>query len=114
MPIHPTTMTKWRNRPGKSGSLKKVTVDTTVQEKNIAFPTDSKLLNKARENLVKLSSSLTGRRSIENLNAKEWQNSCFGKNTHTTIPKPLLQLSTVLHAVPAMAKETETLHASAS
>ena len=63
MPIHPTTMTKWRNRPGKSGSekllietikaglksksikpgsLKKVTVDTTVQEKNIAFPTDSK------------------------------------------------------------------------
>ena len=30
-------------------------VDTTVQEKNIAFPTDSKLLNKARENLVKLS-----------------------------------------------------------
>ena len=55
MPIHPTTMTKWRNRPGKSGSekllietikaglksktikpgsLKKVTVDTTVQEKN--------------------------------------------------------------------------------
>ncbi len=76
MPIHPTTMTKWRNRPGKSGSekllietikaglksktikpgsLKKVTVDTTVQEKNIAFPTDSKLLNKARENMVKLS-----------------------------------------------------------
>ncbi len=76
MPIHPVTMTKWRNRPGKSGSekllietikaglksktikpgsLKKVTVDTTVQEKNIAFPTDSKLLNKARENLVKLS-----------------------------------------------------------
>ena len=76
MPIHPVTMTKWRNRPGKSGSekllietikaglksktikpgsLKKVTVDTTVQEKNIAFPTDSKLLNKARENLIKLS-----------------------------------------------------------
>ena len=69
-------MTKWRNRLGKSGSekllietikaglksktikpgsLKKVTVDTTVQEKNIAFPTDSKLLNKARENLIKLS-----------------------------------------------------------
>ncbi len=75
-PIHPTTLTKWRNRLGKSGSetllietikaglksktikrssLKKITVDTTVQEKNIAFPTDSKLLNKARENLVKLS-----------------------------------------------------------
>lgn len=68
-------MTKWRNRLGEAGSekllietikaglkskvikkssLKKVTVDTTVQEKNIAFPTDSKLMNKARENLVKL------------------------------------------------------------
>jgi len=75
MPIHPTSMTKWRNRLGeagnekllietikaglksktiKPGSLKKVTVDTTVQGKHIAFPTDSKLLNKARENLVKL------------------------------------------------------------
>ena len=69
-----TTMTKWRNRPGKSGSekllietikaglksktikpgsLKKVTVDTTVQEKNIAFPTDSKLLNKVRVNCAR-------------------------------------------------------------
>ena len=68
-------MTKWRNRLGETGSekllietiktglksktikpvsLKRVTVDTTVQEKNVAFPTDSKLLNKARENLVKL------------------------------------------------------------
>jgi len=75
MPLHPTSMTKWRNRLGeagsekllietiktglksktiKPGSLKRVTVDTTVQEKNVAFPTDSKLLNKARENLVKL------------------------------------------------------------
>lgn len=75
VPLHPTSMTKWRNRLGeagsekllietiktglkskaiKPGSLKKVTVDSTVQEKNVAFPTDSKLLNKARENLVKL------------------------------------------------------------
>lgn len=75
LPIHPTSMTKWRNRLGKDGvekllvetintgfksktikpsSLTKVTVDTTVQEKNVAFPTDSKLLNKARENLVKI------------------------------------------------------------
>jgi len=75
VPIHPTSMTKWRNRLGESGSekllietiktgiksktikpgsLKKVTVDSTVQEKNVTFPTDSKLLNKARANLVKL------------------------------------------------------------
>ncbi len=74
LPIHSTSMTKWRNRLGKGGvekllvetintglksktikpnSITKITVDTTVQEKNITFPTDSKLLNKARMNLVK-------------------------------------------------------------
>lgn len=67
-PIHPTSMTKWRNRVGAErleklltetialavrekhlpkSDLARVTVDTTVQEKNIAFPTDSKLLYKA-------------------------------------------------------------------
>ena len=34
--------------------LKRVTVDTTVQEKAIAFPTDAKLMHRARENLVRL------------------------------------------------------------
>jgi IS5 family transposase len=67
-PIHPTTMTKWRNRLGvkrleklleetialavrekhlPKRDLERVTVDTTVQEKNITYPTDSKLLYKA-------------------------------------------------------------------
>jgi len=67
-PIHPTSMTKWRNRLGArrleklleetidlavrekhlpKNDLARVTVDTTVQEKNITFPTDSKLLYKA-------------------------------------------------------------------
>jgi len=67
-PIHPTSMTKWRNRVGAErleelltetirlaqrekylpkSDLARVTVDTTVQEKNITFPTDSKLLYKA-------------------------------------------------------------------
>jgi len=31
-----------------------VIVDTTVQPKNVAFPTDSKLLNRASEKLVRL------------------------------------------------------------
>jgi IS5 family transposase len=35
-------------------NLKRVIVDTTVMEKNISFPTDSKLLNRAREQLVEL------------------------------------------------------------
>jgi len=67
-PIHPTSMTKWRNRVGAQRleallnetidlavrekqlpkrDLERVTVDTTVQEKNITYPTDSKLLSKA-------------------------------------------------------------------
>ncbi len=67
-PIHPTSMTKWRNRVGAErleqllaetialavrekhlpqNDLQRVTVDTTVQEKNITYPTDSKLLYKA-------------------------------------------------------------------
>jgi transposase, IS5 family len=32
----------------------RVIVDTTVQPKNITFPTDAKLMNRAREKLVKL------------------------------------------------------------
>ena len=72
-PIHPTSMTKWRNRVGAERleeflketidlavrekqvslrDLRRVNVDTTVQEKNVTFPTDSKLLHKAVEKLV--------------------------------------------------------------
>ncbi len=73
-PIHPTSMTKWRNRLDKSNlqkllettiesgfvtktiqkrSLKKVNVDTTVQEKNIVFPTDIMLYYRLIGYLVK-------------------------------------------------------------
>jgi IS5 family transposase len=72
MPIHPTSMTRWRQRIGAEkleellrqtvvvavdqrrlpqAEIKQVNVDTTVQEKNITHPTDSKLLYKA---IVKL------------------------------------------------------------
>ena len=74
-PIHPTTLVKWRQRVGAKRieqmlketidlisrqkqvtkhQLKKVTVDTTVQEKAIAYPTDARLYHKARCRLVKL------------------------------------------------------------
>jgi len=73
-PIHPTSMTKWRNRIKeedllklleetvksgfKSGFLKvrdvkRVNVDTTVQEKNISYPRDIKLYYKLMEYLVR-------------------------------------------------------------
>jgi hypothetical protein len=38
----------------KPSDLNRVIVDTTVQPKNITFPTDAKLVNRAREKLVTL------------------------------------------------------------
>jgi transposase, IS5 family len=78
-PIHPTSMTKWRHRVGAErleslltetialavrekhlpkSDLERITVDTTVQEKNITHPTDSKLLYKA---IVKLGEAARSR-----------------------------------------------------
>jgi len=72
-PCHPTTLVKWRKRIGEEGIekllshtidtakreallpeklLKEVNVDTTVQEKAITFPTDTKLCHRMRIKLV--------------------------------------------------------------
>jgi len=72
-PIHPSSMSRWRKRVGaerlesllhetialarrdghvSQADLERVNVDTTVQEKNITYPTDSKLLYKAIQKLV--------------------------------------------------------------
>ena len=77
LPCDRSSMTYWRKRIGedkmelllketiqaarrcgflKKSELKKVIVDTTVQEKNIEFPTDSGLYYKALKRLVHLSS----------------------------------------------------------
>ena len=74
-PIDPSSLTRFRQRIGGSGcekilqvtvaagaqsrtvktaDFKRVTVDTTVQEKAVSYPTDSKLLNRSRERLVRL------------------------------------------------------------
>ena len=73
-PIDPSSLTRYRQRIGEQGCewllqqtiaagvcsgavrkshLKRVTVDTTVQEKAVSFPTDSKLLNRSRQRLVR-------------------------------------------------------------
>ena len=70
-----SSLTRWRQRMGeeklaaliqeslaaavRTGAAKppdfiRVIVDTTVQEKAIAFPTDARLMHKARERLVRL------------------------------------------------------------
>ena len=79
LPLDRSSMTNWRNRMGeerlrallqeslavatRSGAMKpsdlaRVIVDTTVQPKKITFPTDAKLMNRAREKLVKLAKKL--------------------------------------------------------
>lgn len=42
----------------KPSELSRVIVDTTVQPKHITFPTDAKLMNRAREKLVQLAKKL--------------------------------------------------------
>jgi transposase, IS5 family len=75
LPFDRSSMTRWRQRMGeekitallqeslsvavKTGAMKpsdtrRVVVDTTVQPKSVMFPTDAKLINRAREKLVKL------------------------------------------------------------
>lgn len=78
-PIDPSSLTRWRKRIGENGverllsetidaarrgkvvkekSFEKVIVDTTVMEKAVAYPTDGQLLEKGRQHLVRLATSL--------------------------------------------------------
>lgn len=78
LPCHPTSLVKWRRRLGAAGveklltetlstakregavgerEIKRVNVDTTVQEKAVAFPTDARLYHKARRALVRMAGS---------------------------------------------------------
>ena len=79
LPIDPSSLSRWRKRVGaerleklleatiktalamkamRPQELKKVNVDTTVQEKAIAFPTDARLYHKMRMALVRRAQSL--------------------------------------------------------
>lgn len=79
LPIDPSSLSKWRKRVGveqlekllaatihaalamramRPQELQKVNVDTTVQEKAIAFPTDARLYHKMRAALVRRAKSL--------------------------------------------------------
>jgi IS5 family transposase len=74
MPIDGSSMTRWRKRVGEAGAdqllsetiaaglkmkavkcsqFNHLNVDTTVQEKNVRYPTDARLYDRAREHLVK-------------------------------------------------------------
>src|SRR6184192_4653235 len=47
-----------RTNAMKPSNLARVVIDTTVQPKAVMFPTDAKLLNRARERLVRLAKKL--------------------------------------------------------
>jgi IS5 family transposase len=74
LPIDPSSMTRWRKRLGEAGAeamlkatietgvamgvirpaqIRHVNVDTTVQTKDVRYPTDARLYDRARERLVK-------------------------------------------------------------
>ena len=78
LPIDPSSLSRWRKRIGPEGSelilkisvtagvqsgavrasnFERVTVDTTVQPKAVAFPTDSRLYHRSRERLAKLAAA---------------------------------------------------------
>ena len=88
-----SSMTRWRQRMGeekltallqeslssatragatKPSDFSKVIVDTTVQEKAAAFPTDARLAHRARERLVRLAKKyqLTLRQSYERISKR--------------------------------------------
>lgn len=90
LPCHPTSLTKWRNRIGEAGcewllsviiqagvasetvkpnDFHSVTVDTTVQEKAITYPTDGKLYERCRQHLVRLADQ-NGIKLRQNYNRK--------------------------------------------
>lgn len=75
LPIHPTSMTRWRQKIEAAGAeqmlaetiaagldvklirpqhLQRVVVDTTVQDRAVAYPTDAKLYDDMRRKLVRL------------------------------------------------------------
>ena len=93
LPCDPSSFTRWRQRLGEAGmeellaqtieaakamravtikDLGRVIIDSTVQEKAIAYPTDSRLLEVARRKLVKLAfeEGLTLRQSYERVGPK--------------------------------------------
>ena len=93
LPINASSMTRWRKRIGEAGAeellketikaglklkavksfqLKRVNIDTTVQEKEIRFPTDARLYDRARQRLVEFAKE-RGIKLRQNYNRKSKQ-----------------------------------------
>jgi IS5 family transposase len=101
LPCDPTTLVKWRQRIGAEGiesllketldtarrqqalkeqEIERLNLDTTVQEKAVAFPTDARLYHKARRALVRVARQvgLRLRQSYQRLSKKAlWKQSRY-------------------------------------
>lgn len=123
-PCDSSSMTRWRKKIGESACEKmlqetlevgarlglyrknlaeRVIVDTTVQEKNISFPTDTKLVFRARQKLVKEArkQGIELKQSYERVGKKTFAQAC--RYTHAKqikrAGKSLRKLRTQLRAV---------------
>jgi len=124
LPIDPSSMTRWRKRLGpekieelllatidtaKEKNLlterhvERVNVDTTVQEKAIAFPTDARLYHKVRRVLVKAAKKMDIdlRRSYERTGKKVFlkQGRYASAGQHNRAKKETKRLKTMLGCV---------------
>ncbi|HAR49498.1 MAG TPA: hypothetical protein DCR81_05235 [Smithella sp.] len=124
LPIDPSSMTRWRKRlgPDKIESsllvaidtakeknllterhVERVNVDTTVQEKAIAFPTDARLYHKVRRVLVKAAKKMdiNLRRSYEQTGQKVFlkQGRYASAGQHNRAKKETKRLKTMLGCV---------------
>ncbi len=107
LPIGRSSMSRWRDRIGPDGlekvfqdslgvahrtgalrtrDLKRVTVDTTVQEKAIAFPTGAKLMHRARESLARPAKRNGGRSRQSVFRSRGIGSSLIGKRSRCLRP----------------------------
>lgn len=121
VPIDPSSLTRWRKRLGSDKleellvatiqtakddklltekHVERVNVDTTVQEKAIAFPTDARLYHKARRILVKLArkSNINLRQSYERVGKHAYlkQGRYAAASQHNRAKKETRKLKTML------------------
>lgn len=121
LPVHPTSLTRWRQRMGPEGiekvlaasvqvalktqtvttaELSKTICDTTVMPKAIAYPTDARLIHKSLERIVRAArkNGVPLKRSYQRVSRwalKEYQRLMHGKKFRKA-QKPLNKLKRYL------------------
>lgn len=124
LPVHPTSLTRWRQRLGPQGiekilqasiqvavetntvqspELKKAICDTTVMPKAVSHPTDAKLIQRSLERIVRAArkAKITLKRSYQRVShwaLKDYQRLMHGKRFRKA-QKPLNKLKRYLSKI---------------